>query len=134
MRPNPYPSDLSDAEWEVLKAYLPPAKSGGRPRSADMREVLNAIFYVLKTGCQWDMLPREFPPKGTVYHYFNTWRQSGAWERINAALRERSRQAKGRHPTPSAALIDSQSVKTGEKGGSAATTRASKSREESGIS
>ncbi len=116
MRPKRYASDLTDAEWEILKEYIPQAKTGGRPRSADLREVLNAIFYVLKTGCQWSMLPREFPPKGTVYHYFNTWRQSGLWERLNAALRERSRQQAGRQASPSAALIDSQSVKTGEKG------------------
>jgi len=117
MRTKPYPSDLTDAEWEILQAYLPGPKFGGRPRSADLREVLNAIFYVLKSGCQWDMLPGEFPPKGTVYHYFNTWRKSGVWERLNGALRERSRQSQGRQASPSAALIDSQSVKTGEKGG-----------------
>ena len=116
MKPKRYASDMTDAEWDILKDYIPKANGGGRPRSADMREVLNAIFYVLKTGCQWHMLPREFPAKGTVYHYFNTWRQSGAWERMNAALRERSRQQAGRQPSPSAALIDSQSVKTGEKG------------------
>lgn len=112
-----YTSDLTDVEWEVLKEYIPKAKFGGRPRSADMREVLNAIFYVLKTGCQWNMLPRELPPKGTVYHYFNTWRHDGTWERMNAALRQRTRQRTGRHPMASAAIIDSQSVKTTEKGG-----------------
>jgi len=112
-----YASDLTDAEWEVLREYIPTAKSGGRPRSADMRAVLNAIFYVLRTGCQWSMLPGEFPPKGTVYHYFNSWRQNGTWERMNAALRARSRQRSGRHPLASGAILDSQSVKTGEKGG-----------------
>jgi len=72
-----YPSDLSDAEWQLLQPYIPKAKSGGRPREHPMREVMNAIFYVLKSGCQWEMLPHDFPPKGTVYHYFNEWRFAG---------------------------------------------------------
>lgn len=87
-----------------------------------MREVLNAIFYVLKTGCQWDLLPHDFPPKGTVYHYFNTWRKAGIWEQINREVREELRQAMGRETTPSAAIMDSQSVKTTEKGGIVAST------------
>jgi putative transposase len=115
-----YPSDLKDREWAVLAPLIPPAKPGGRPRTVDMRAVLNAIFYVVKTGCQWKLLPHDFPPKGTVYHYFNTWRKNGLWERINTHLHEQVRQAAGRAPTPSAAIIDSQSVKTAASSSKAA--------------
>ena len=117
-----YKSDLTDKEWKLIEPHIPAAKRGGRPRKANMREVLNAIFYVLKTGCQWDLLPHDFPAKGTVYHYFNTWRKVGAWEQINRQVREELRQAMGREATPSAAIMDSQSVKTTEKGGIAALT------------
>jgi putative transposase len=116
MREKPYPSDLTDQEWQRLERLIPAAKSGGRKRSTDMCEVLNAIFYVLKTGCQWDMLPRDFPPKGTVYHYFNQWSKDGIWERMNASLRVQVRLAEGREASPSAAILDSQSVETTEKG------------------
>jgi putative transposase len=115
----PYPSDLSDAEWELMAAYIPDAEAGGRPRAVDMREVLNAIFYVLKSGIQWDMLPHDFPAKGTVYHYYNRWRKDGTWQHLNAALRGELRQELGRNETPSAGIIDSQSVKTSAKGGGA---------------
>jgi putative transposase len=118
-----YPSDLTDKEWAVLEPLIPPPKPGGRPRTVNMREVLNAILYVLRTGCQWDLLPHDFPPKGTVYDYFNTWRKSGVWERLNARLRQQVRQAAKREATPSAAILDSQSVKTTEKGASEVTTR-----------
>ena len=120
-----YPSDLSDAEWELMAPHMPDAEPGGRPREADMREVLNAIFYVLKSGIQWDMLPHDFPPKGTVYHYYNTWRKDGTWQRLNAALRGELRQELGRDKTPSAGIADSQSVKTSAKGGDADTTQVS---------
>jgi putative transposase len=130
----PYPSDLNDQEWELVEPLIPPAKPGGRPRDANMREVLNAIFYVLKSGCQWEMLPHDFPPKGTVYHYFNTWRKDGTWMYLNDRLREQLREKLGRETTPSAASIDSQSVKTTEKGAHGATMAARKSKAVNGIS
>lgn len=112
-----YSTDLSDQEWAVLAPLLPSAKSGGRPRSVDLHRILDGIFYVLRSGCQWRLLPREFPPWSTVYDYFRKWRNAGVWERLNTALREQVRQQAGRERTPSAAIIDSQSVKVAERGG-----------------
>jgi len=129
-----YPSDLRDQEWAILEPLIPPAKPGGRPRTVNMREVINAILYVDRTGCQWRALPHDFPPWSTVWTYFRTWRNDGTWERIHTALREAVRVKQGREPTPSAAIIDSQSVKTSQKGGGAATTGAKRSKAASGTS
>jgi putative transposase len=125
MKRKRYTSDLTDAEWAILEPLIPPAKPGGRPRTTAMREVLNAIFYVLKTGCQWANLPGDFPPYSTVFDYYTQWRKNKVWQRLNDALREQVRVEEGRQISPSAAILDSQSVKTTEKGGHVALTEAS---------
>ena len=121
-----YPSDLNDTEWRIVSRLLPAPKPGGRPRTTELRAVVNAIFYVLRSGCAWRMLPRDFPPFPTVYMYFKQWRDDGTWERVHDLLRDRIRRLEGRKKSPSAAIVDSQSVKTTEKGGLVATTRARK--------
>jgi putative transposase len=112
----PYPIDLTDAQWAILEPLIPPAKPGGHPRSVNMREVINALLYLNRTGCQWDMLPHDLLPKSTVYDYFSQWRQDGTWQWMLDTLREqvRKQQAPSRQSSPSAASIDSQSVKTTE--------------------
>src|SRR5215213_6906369 len=112
-----YPTDLSDAEWNYIAPHLPAPKGHGRPRSHDLREILNAVFYVLKSGCQWRLLPHDFPRWPTVYWYFRKWRIDGTWENINRAIRERLRVRLKRDPQPSAGVVDSQSVKSTGVGG-----------------
>ena len=124
MNRKPYPSDLTDAQWAELAPLLPPSKPRGHPRTVDLREVVNGVLYVLRGGIPWRMTPHDLPPWGTVWWYFREWRRDGTWESIEAALRPRVREAEGREAAPSAAIIDSQSVKTTEKGGPGATMQA----------
>src|ERR1700731_713920 len=132
-----YPSDLTGEEWAHIEALIPPAKHGGRKRKVDVREVVNGIMYVLSTGCQWRYAPKDLPPKSTLYDYFDLWTCDGTLETIHHALYVKCREQIGREASPTAAIIDSQSVKSAEKGGAAstprATMRAKKSRARSGI-
>lgn len=129
MARNPYPSDVVDEQWKLFEQHIPPAKPGGRPRKVNMREVVNGLLYINRTGCQWRALPHDLPPWQTVSYYYYQFRNNGTWQKMHDALRQDVRVAAGRQATPSAAIIDSQSVKTTEKRGSASgTTRARKSR------
>jgi putative transposase len=112
-----YPTDLTEAEWERIEPYLRSPNRRGRPKIYSLRHVLDAVFYVLRSGCAWRMLPREFPPWRVVYYWFRKWRINGTWEGLNAALREQLRLRLGRRTQPSAGIADSQSTKTSGAGG-----------------
>ena len=119
-----YPSDLTDAEWRLIEGFVPPARHGGRKREANVREVVNAIFYVLSTGCQWSAPPKDLPPKSTAHDYFILLDRSGALERMHEALYVAAREAAGREASPTAAIIDSQTAKAAQKGALDWTRRA----------
>jgi transposase len=131
-----YPSDLTNEEWELVEPLIPPGRSGGGKRTVIMREVVNGLMYILSTGCQWRAVPKDLPPKSTIYEYFDLWTYDGTLKRIHHTLYERCREHAQREASPSAAIIDSQSVKSAEKGGPAsirtATMRARRSRARSG--
>ncbi len=133
-----YPSDLTDGEWALAAPLIPPAKRGGRKREVDVREVMNGVLYVLETGCQWRALPKDLPPKSTVHDYLMLWEFDGTLERMHHELYVKTRDLEGREASPSAGVIDSQSVKSAEKGGSRsirqATMQARRSRARSAIS
>jgi putative transposase len=129
-----YPTDLTDEEWQVLEPLIPAAKPGGRPRSADVREIVNGIRYLLRSGGAWRLVPHEFPPWPTVYASFRRWEADGTWERMAGVLRRDLRVALGRRAEPSATVLDSQTVRTTEKGGLGAMTAGRKSLAASGIS
>jgi putative transposase len=129
-----YPTDLTDKEWELIQAYVPEAKPGGRREEYSTREILNGLFYLLRSGCAWRRLPHDLPPWRTVYCYFWQWRKDGTWRRIHDLLRGDMRVATGKQRQPSAGILDSQSVKTTEKGGSGAMMPGSRSKGAHGIS
>jgi transposase len=118
-----YPSDLTDAEWALVELLVPPAKRGGRKREVNVREVLNAIFYVLSTGCQWNALPRDLPPKSTVHGYLDLWDWDGTLSRVHDELYVATRERAGREASPSVAIVDSQTAKAAVKGGPRSTAR-----------
>jgi len=119
-----YPSDLTDEEWALVAPLIPPPKPGGNKRTRDMREVVNGLMYVLSTGCQWRAIPKDLPPRSTVYGYFDRWDHDGTVQRLHHALYVQCREQAGREASPTAAIIDSQSVKGAEKGGPPSTRRA----------
>ena len=131
-----YPSDLTDAEWAHVAPVIPPARRGGNRRHIDEREVVNGLMYILSTGCQWRAIPKDLPARSTLYDYFDLWGWDGTLDRIHAALYAQCRQAASREASPTAAIIDSQSVKSAEKGGlrsiRRATMQARRSRARSG--
>ncbi len=132
-----YPSDLTDDEWQLIEPLIPPAKRGGRRREVNVREVMNGVMYVLSTGCQWRAIPKDLPPRSTVFAYLDLWSWDGTLERIHHELYVRCRERTEREASPTAAIVDSQSVKSAEKGGPRsirmATMQERKSRVRSGI-
>ena len=129
-----YSTDLTDAQWQIVEPLVPAAKAGGRPANYERREILNALLYVTKNGCTWRNLPHDLPPWSLVHYYFWHWKRDGTWQTLHDRLREQLRQKLGRDPQPTAAVLDSQSVKTTEKGGRAAMTATKKSVAASAIS
>jgi transposase len=133
-----YPSDLTNEEWAQVEPLIPPAKRGGNKRTVNLREVVNGLMYVLSTGCQWRAIPKDLPPRSTVYDYFDLWSWDGTLDRLHEALYAKCREAASREASPTAAIIDSQSVKSAEKGGRRSTRRATtparRSRARSGMS
>ncbi len=117
-----YGTDLTDEQWQIISPLIPSAKSGGIERKIDIREIINAIFYLLKSGCQWRMIPNDFPKWQTVYDYFSKWKKDGTWKKIHDKLRDKVRLKAGKKKQPTAGIIDSQSVKTVKKGGFVAMT------------
>ncbi len=134
-RTTSYPSDLTDGQWALIEPHVPPEKWGGRTREVVMREVFNGLLYLSRTGCQWRYIPADLPNKSTVRHYYDRFRADGTWERVHDLLRAECRVAAGKEPTPSAAVLDSQSVRTaGKRGAASGSTRASGCRAASGTS
>ena len=133
-----YPSDVTEEEWAEIASLIPPARRGGRKRSVNIREVFNGLLYVLSTGCQWRAIPKDLPPRSTIFHYFGLWEADGTLRRVHAALFVKCRAQAGRSVTPTAGIIDSQSVKSAEKGGRSlirrVLTRANRSKGESATS
>jgi transposase len=130
----PYPSDLSNDQWAQVERFIPAPRPGGRPAKYERREVVNALLYIDRTGCQWRALPHDFPPWDSVYWYFRNWKKDGTFDRLHDQLRGDLRRAEGHDRQPSAAILDSQSVKTTEKGGRRGTTAVRGSRAASGTS
>jgi len=128
MSRTPYPTDLTDAQWKLIEPYVPRPRPGGRPAKYARREVVNAILYQARNGCAWRALPHDLPSYRIVFHYFRLWQQDGTWDRVHDALREKVRRAAGKNPKPSAAILDSQSVKTTEQGGPRGADAGKKSR------
>jgi transposase len=133
-----YPSDLTDEEWSLIEPLILPSKHGGRHRTVDVREIVNGLMYVLSTGCQWRYVPKDLPPKSTLHDYLGLWNWDGTLEKMHHALYVKCREQMGRDASPTACVIDSQSIKSAEKGGPASTraamTRARRSRARSGTS
>ncbi len=119
-----YPSDTTEEEWGELAALIPPARRGGRKRTVNIREILNGLLYVLSTGCQWRAIPTDLPPRSTIFEYFARWQADGTWRQLHTTLYVRCRAQAEREASPSACIIDSQSVKSAEKGGAALSLRA----------